>query len=448
MVGREEQINNLENYFSSEKNNLTILYGRHRTGKTELIRNFCANKNSFYFYAIPAVDFEMLTNFNYCIENQIENYQHKDSFGEAFEEILNNTTGSIVFIFEEFQNIIKVDPTFTEAIEELLSSSDRKIMIILSSSSVAWVENSMVKAIGKTAYCINSFMKLKELGYADLVEMFPECDADTILCIQAITGGIPGYGIYWNSKLSVKNNLCRLLLDKNSVLFHEAENFVRDEFRETGVYNTILSCLASGMNKLNEIHDYTGFGRDKISVYLNNLIEREIVEKVFSYDKGGNTKTRKGLYRVQDSFLEFWYRFIYPNRGMLELMDANSFYDIFIEPEFEMYKKESYIKVAREFIDILNDADRLETRLEYAGRWYGKTGDIHIIYSGDNYDLISQIYTNGENVSYNDYEKLIEETVNAQVNPAAIYLFTTKGFDSELVKMQSEKLKLIRIEDL
>lgn len=36
-----------------------------------------------------------------------------------------------------------------------------------------------------------------------------------------------------------------------------------------------------GRNKLNDIHEYTGYGRDKISVYLKNLIAREIVEKYF-----------------------------------------------------------------------------------------------------------------------------------------------------------------------
>ena len=50
-----------------------------------------------------------------------------------------------------------------------------------------------------------------------------------------------------------------------------------------------------GKNKLNDIHEYTGYGRDKISVYLKNLIAREIVEKIFSYDVFGNENTRKGL---------------------------------------------------------------------------------------------------------------------------------------------------------
>lgn len=80
-----------------------------------------------------------------------------------------------------------------------------------------------------------------------------------------------------------------------------------------------------GKNKLNDIHEYTGYGRDKISVYLKNLIAREIVEKIFSYDVFGNENTRKGLYRIQDSFIEFWYRYIYQDWSRIDVTEPYEF---------------------------------------------------------------------------------------------------------------------------
>lgn len=49
-----------------------------------------------------------------------------------------------------------------------LVRDESKVMVILSCSSVAWVENSMVKAMGNYAFNINAFMKLKEFSYSDL----------------------------------------------------------------------------------------------------------------------------------------------------------------------------------------------------------------------------------------------------------------------------------------
>ena len=48
-------------------------------------------------------------------------------------------------------------------VEELVNGRlyDEKVMVIVTSSSVSWVENSMVSAIGKCALSISTFIKLK-----------------------------------------------------------------------------------------------------------------------------------------------------------------------------------------------------------------------------------------------------------------------------------------------
>ena len=48
MIGREDQLKSLNQNYASSKSNLTILYGRHGTGKTTLIKEFIKDKKSFY----------------------------------------------------------------------------------------------------------------------------------------------------------------------------------------------------------------------------------------------------------------------------------------------------------------------------------------------------------------------------------------------------------------
>ena len=152
-------------------------------------------------------------------------------------------------------------------------------MIILTSSSIGWVENNMISHIGVNALEINAFTKLKSLEFIEVVRMFPKYTVEQTVEVYAITGGIPGYLAQWDKDRTVIDNIAENYLADSSMMKYEGHSFVKEELRETSVYSTILGAIAQGMYKLNELHNYTGFGRDKISVYIKNLIELEIVEK-------------------------------------------------------------------------------------------------------------------------------------------------------------------------
>ncbi len=449
MTGRDEQLNSLNGYYESDRNNLTILYGRHRIGRTGLIREFIADKPAAYYSALPAVDFEQIRSMNRAFTAQLNSFKEADNYSNIFTGIFNS--GIKVLVVEEFQNIVKADPDFMNSVAALVKGelSAGKVMVILATSSIAWVENSMVRAIVSAAFSINAFMKLKELNYVDTVSLFPESDTNSNLCMYGVTGGIPGYMTMWNGAATVKENICGLILNRDGKLYKEAITYIRDEFREIGVYNTILGCLAAGRNKLNEIYEYTGFGRDKISVYLKNLIEREIVEKIFSYDAGGSEYTRKGLYRIKDSFINFWYGYVYPYASQLELLGEYQFYDTYIEGRMDGFLQAAFIKIAGEFLDILNDMGRLPYKAERKGSWYGKMGDIHVIMEAeDGRAVIGQAYIGSEPVTVEQYEQLMENTGLAGINADCFYLFSSGGFDDKLRSISSDKLILVGIDEL
>ena len=449
MTGREEQINNLNTYYESESNNITVLYGRFRVGKTALVREFSKDKKMVYFECAPTVDFELVNSINRAFASQIEGFVPAPNYDGIFKQLVNNKDIKLL-VFEEFQNIVKADLGFLVSLLRFMQEMEtgHKIMVVFTSSSISWVENSMVKTIGRAALSINAFVKLKELSYVDIVGMFPECNVNTLLCLYALTGGVPGYVDLWDSKATIKENICRMFLNRNGAFSREAELFIKDEFRETGVYSTILKCLAGGMNKLNEIHEYTGYGRDKISVYLKNMIEREIVEKVFSYDSGTNEHTRKGLYRIQDDFINFWYRFVYPDYAILASMEPEEFYDRYVEPGLNEFLLEAFIKIAGEFMDIVNGMGRFNETYDRKGRWHGKTGDLHVIYQKNDKFIIGQAYVGDKAVDTSEYQTMIENALIAGIKDPVVYMFSACGFTQELEQMAGDKLITVSIEDL
>ena len=216
------------------------------------------------------------------------------------------------------------------------------VMVILCSSSIGWVENSMVTRIGKAAYELSGFLKIKELEFQHMMKYFPGFDMKQGIETYAVLGGVPGLWKYFDDTISIEENICNHILDPSKYLYGEGQRIVEEEFRETGVYNTILAAIAAGNHKLNKLYLHTGFSRAKISVYLKNLMEFELVEKVFSYDTEGKANVQKGIYRIKNHFVNFYFTFLYPNLSNLDCMKPIEFYNCFIAPFFKKYVADYY----------------------------------------------------------------------------------------------------------
>ena len=80
--------------------------------------------------------------------------------------------GKRVLVFDEFQYILKYSNEFTNHLFDFLNSADGTYFVILISSSIAWVENSMVGKIGQRARGITGFFKVKELSFGDFRTYF------------------------------------------------------------------------------------------------------------------------------------------------------------------------------------------------------------------------------------------------------------------------------------
>lgn len=48
-IGREEELKFLEDRYNSADGQLVVLYGRRRVGKTELLRQFCQDKEHIFY---------------------------------------------------------------------------------------------------------------------------------------------------------------------------------------------------------------------------------------------------------------------------------------------------------------------------------------------------------------------------------------------------------------
>jgi hypothetical protein len=51
---------------------------------------------------------------------------------------------------------------------------------------------------------------------------------------------------------------------------------------------------------------------------MQTLIELDLIERIIPVTERNPEKSKKGLYYLTDNFIEFWFKFIYPYRGILD----------------------------------------------------------------------------------------------------------------------------------
>jgi hypothetical protein len=223
-----------------------------------------------------------------------------------------------------------------------------------------------------------------------------------------------------------------------------------EQLREPGVYNTIMASIAAGNYKLNDLYLHTGFSRAKISVYLKNLIELELVEKVFSYDTAGKENTQKGIYRISHPVVEFYYTYMYPHMSDLHVLSVGEFYNRYIMPDFRSYVSRYFKQICRQHLMKLNERNRLPISLVSVGEWIGKSGNLDIVAQDEEGHTLIGLCNWKKPMTYEDYENLLACAKQAKINADYIYMYTAFQFDEKLTleaKFRTN-LKLVQLTDL
>ncbi len=450
LLGRTAELKYLKNNYEKEGSQLVILYGRKNIGKTELIKEFCSDKSCSYYLAKQCSEYEQICQWSSELSEERSHQSPVERrFDSIFQTIIEVKSQKRVIVIDEFQYIVKNSDIFMDEVVRLIHDkwNNQPVMIIMCSSAIGWVENSMVSRMGENAYEITGLLKISELKFLDVVRRFPKYSMEQCVEAYAILGGVPGLWRYWNEELDIQENIQQNIIRPGLFLSEEGSRYVAEELRETSVYHTILATIASGKSKLNDLHNHTGYNRAKISVYLKNLIELEIVEKVFSYDTAGKDNTQKGIYKISNHFVHFWFKYIFPHVSRQGMISEEQFYNQYIAPSFRAYTATYFTKVCTEYLDLMNQMGKLHFKYEKSGSWVGKVGTIDIVAQDEEgHTLVGMCSWERSLMTYNDYEWLLFCVEKAKLNADYIYLFSVDGFDEKLNLEAKVKKNIILID--
>lgn len=450
LFGRDNELKALKKLYDKESNDAVIVYGNSENCVLNIIKEFINDKEFFYYNALPVSKEFQINSFQSQIIKQLNNKQILDtSYLSILKAMLEIKCEKRIIVINNFQHIIKFYPEFIDDVLKCLTDkwNNQKVLFLLVSDNPYFVENQMLAKLNENAYELSGLIKIDDISFIDFLKYFKKYNMMDLITAYSIIGGKAKYIEQWNPELSLKQNLLSTILNCDSYLYAKGCNILPMELREPTVYNTILLTIASGKEKLNDIHKSTGYSRAKISVYLNNLADFDIIEKIDSFDSPGRDNALKGIYKIKDSYISFFYKFIFPNISELTILDENVFYEKYIENKMTAFSETAFKNICVEYLKLLNALGRLPYNFIEFGTFLGKVGNIDIVAEdrkGNN--LIGLCSFENETITLEDFEWLCFCVKQAKLSDDVFYLFSRGNFDSRLVELSKERNNIYLID--
>lgn len=440
MIVRAREIKQLESMFEGNSNSIILMSGRNPSEKEGIFKLFLKNKKHFYYRARNASPLEQYNQMKAQIEKKYNEKLTRGTYAEAFNRVKSGDASKLVVVIDEVSRFKKDNEEFWKAMLDLRAKKlyPGPVMIILYTSSLVWASEGAADTMGELYKKLDAKIKLENLKFTDVVKYFDKLSVTDTVKLYATLGGCPDYLNRYNPNQDYKTNVCRLILNSYGSLNGEAERFIGTELRELSVYDTILASIASGNRKLNDLYHKTGYSRAKISVYLKNLAEFDVIDKAVSVETGGWENTQKGLYEIRDTFVNYWFRFIYPNLSDLYELTAEEFYDLHIGPFIDEYVQRYFVDMCREVLELQSAKGVLPIKINRIGKWIGKNNELDIVALDDARNSIVGICSYGDNKKLIDSINSLEKTfVEARISPVKIYVFSANGFDQTVEELAS-----------
>jgi hypothetical protein len=185
--------------------------------------------------------------------------------------------------------------------------------------------------------------KLEPLAPEDTLAFFPKWAMRDRVLAYAILGGMPAYLRRFDDQHTLYENILKECLRPEGYLFDEVQFLLRSELSNPATYNSLLSAIARGEEKVGDIALTVGVDSTHANKYLSTLRELSLVEREVPMTDPDPLRSRRGTYRVADRFLAFHFRHIQPHAGLIHAGRGGRVLEEFIEPDLERLYDEARV---------------------------------------------------------------------------------------------------------
>jgi AAA+ ATPase superfamily predicted ATPase len=417
---REEELAALvrSNELSQKTGSFTVLVGRRRVGKTALVLEALKKKRAGskgrYLYLFVVRQSEALLCSRFQEEAAaalgLKIFGSIKRFRDLFEQLLGFAlTMPYTLVIDEFQELERVNPAIFSEIQDLWDryKNRAKINFIVSGSVYSMMtrifEHEKEPLFGRQTSRLHLRPFHTRIIKHILKDHNPAYTAEDLLCLYMVSGGIPKYiELLMDGGAVNAEAMLAMITRADSPFINEGKELLVSEFgRDYGVYFSILQLVAHGKNSQQEIDSIIG---RNTGAYLVNL-ERDYSILTRNKPLFSKPESRNNRWVINDQYLRFWFRFIYPNQLMIETGQNGLLLEL-IKKNYEQYS-------GRVLEDYFKAKTAEESGVTAIGSYWDRKGEneIDLIALNDleKTALIAEVKRNAKKISLSSLEAKVEK---------------------------------------
>lgn len=437
-IGRKKELAILNEAFASDRQENILTYGRRRVGKTELIKEAIKGKKAIYYEAKEISAEKTIDDLSLLISEILDLPRFKFDDIESLLDLVFKMAidETIILVIDEYTNMQDSIKGLDSIIKSLIDryTNNSKLKLILCGSYVDIMKK--ILDYGKPLYGrFRYIIDLKQMDYYESSKFYDDKSNEDKIALYSIFGGIPFYNNLIDSTLSVKDNIIKLILDSNSVLYNEVDIYLKGELSKLDNANAVFDAIVAGKSRFTEILDKSDIKSSPIvSDILSKLIRMELIKKEAPINDLNNKK--KTHYYIDDNFVMFYYRFIYRYKSQLVVMDKEKFYEKYIEKDlYSTYIPKVFESICRQYLIRKNLSNELSEPFNIIGKYYyddpkTKTnGEFDIVTEDDNGYIFYECKYTDKKIDQTIIEKEIEQVKKTGLMCYKYGFFSKTGYD-------------------
>jgi len=451
-INRYNELKILKEEYEKDSSTLTIVYGRRRIGKTSLISEFLKDKESLvYFLATEESENINKNNFKKQIAEIIGNPLLTAANIEWFDIfkyfVEYKTIQKKIIVIDEFQYLGMSNSAFPSIFQKIwdMLLSKKNIMVILCGSLVNMMTSQTLAYDSPLYGRRTSQIKLKQIEFPFYKDFFPNLTFEDLVLFYSVTGGVPKYIESFMNDKSIYYAIENKILNKQSYLYEEPQFLLSKEVNEVGSYFSIIKAIAFGNRKLSDIANAISKKATDLTKYLKVLIDLDLIEREVPVTEMVPEKSKKGLYRLKDNYISFWFKFVYVYLANLEKGEKNYVLEQIKKSLIDNHVSYIYEDICHEKMWELNAQDKWDFRFNRLGRYWDSNTEIDVVAIdsvGKNIILGECKFSkNKKGIEVFEHLRKKELSVLREVpggRIASYVIFSKAGFSDKLIKLAED----------
>ncbi|MDD3662447.1 MAG: DUF234 domain-containing protein [Candidatus Pacebacteria bacterium] len=374
-IGRKEFLNKLKKQVDTDEMSFSLIYGRRRVGKSELVKETlrCANEKSIYFECKQVAEESNVASLSAIVSDVMGlpklGYTDIESLLDYIFKLAVNE--KLILVLDEYpylrESVKGLDSILQSLVDRYRESSKLKVIIL---GSYVEIMRSLLEHSNPLYGRVDLTIDLKQMDYYESALFYPEFSPEDKVRIYSVFGGIPYYNRLIDDKKSVRDNMIDLIASSGARLENEVSMYLSAEISKIINANEVFEALARGYSRYSDIlsQSHVSSGPTLIDV-LDKLIKMEVVEKTAPINDPNNK--RKVGYQIADNLSLFYYRYIFKYLSQMKIMDSSVFFSKYIEKDFEEnYVPHQFEEICKQYLIRENKAGNINPVFEKIGKYY------------------------------------------------------------------------------